>query len=244
MTKAIIIEDMPEAAASLKQMLTKHCPDIAWQGTAGTVIEGAKMIRQIEPDLIFLDIELPDGTGFDVLDIVGEDAAKVIFTTGLNDQALRAFRYAAVDYLLKPIDVDELKTAVQRAARIMTNTTEQRSYLLEVKNSNDLPKSIALHSQDRIHLITIANIIRCQAEGNYTRFLFHDAKPILVAKTLKSYSDLLEAHGFLRVHQSHLINPRYLKEFVKTDGGYLIMQGQTKVPVSVRRRAVVMNYFK
>lgn len=243
MPTAIIVEDQAAALADLTQALEEHCPQIEVLDQATTVVAAAKAIRQEQPDLLFLDIELPDGTGFDLLDILGEWPGSVIFTTGLNDQALRAFRYAAVDYLLKPIDPTLLTQAVQRAERALGQIQEQRQLLRAVHDEQDqLPARLALHSQERIQLVNIDDIIRCESEGNYTNFFLVPNKRLLVARTLKSYSALLKEHGFWRVHQSHLINPRHLQEYVKTDGGYLVMNDGTKIPVSVRRRAAVMKW--
>lgn len=245
MPTAIIVEDQTAALADLTQALKQKCPQVEILDHAASVVAAAKSIRQHQPDLLFLDIELPDGTGFDLLDILGDWPGSVIFTTGLNDQALRAFRYAAVDYLLKPIDPVLLAQAVERAERALGQVQEQRQLLRTVHDQQDqLPSRLALHSQDRIQLIAIEDIIRCESEGNYTNFFVAPNRRLLVARTLKSYSAMLEEHGFWRVHQSHLINPNHLQEYVKTDGGYLVMNDGTKIPVSVRRRALVMKYME
>jgi two-component system LytT family response regulator len=245
MPTAVIIEDNPAAEQHLRSGLQKHCPEVEILASADTVVQGSKFIRQLQPDILFLDIELPDGTGFDVLDIVGSWPGSIIFITGLNDQAIRAFRYAAVDYLLKPLDLDLLKASVDRAVQQQGQLAEQRQLLQQVaKPSAELPDRLALYAQDRIQLVDIANIVRLEAESNYSTFYLNAAKRIVVGKTLKSFSELLTAHQFLRVHQSHLVNPAYISEFVKTDGGYLLLQDGTKVPVSVRRRQLVMDYLQ
>jgi two-component system LytT family response regulator len=243
MLTAIIIEDQPAAEKQLRQYLQAHCQGVEVLAAADTVVQGAKLLRQLQPDLLFLDIELPDGTGFDLLDIMGEWPGSVIFTTGLNDQAIRAFRYAAIDYLLKPIDPALLKEAVAKAENQLGRQHPQRQLLkLAGQPGPTLPQRLALHAQDRIQLVEIKEIIRLEAESNYTNFHLSKQKPILVGKTLKSFTDLLEEHGFLRVHQSHLINPLFITDFIKTDGGYLLLSEGTKVPVSVRRKALVMDY--
>ena len=243
MPTAVIIEDMPAAEERLRMQLRTHCPNIEILASADTVVQGAKMLRQLQPDLLFLDIELPDGTGFYVLDILGEWAGSIIFTTGLDDQAIRAFRYAAVDYLLKPIDADLLQQAVQRAIDLLGHQHQQQQILREVNRpSIQLPQRMALHAQDKIQLVEIKDIIRLEAESNYTTFYLQGHKPILVGKTLKTFADILEEHAFLRVHQSHLINPMFIADFIKTDGGYLQLKNGDKIPVSVRRRNLVMEY--
>ena len=243
MPTAVIIEDMPAAEEQLRLQLRNCCPEVEVLASADSVVQGAKMLRQLQPDLLFLDIELPDGSGFDVLDIMGDWTGSIIFTTGLNDQAIRAFRYAAADYLLKPIDADLLVQAVERATRLLGHQREQQTLLREVNQPTPvLPQRMALHAQDKIQLVEIKDIIRLEAESNYTTFYLRQQKPILVGKTLKSFSDLLEEHQFLRVHQSHLVNPVFISDFVKTDGGYLQLKNGDKIPVSVRRKNLVMEY--
>jgi len=243
MSRAIIIEDNLAAEQHLRANLLQHCPTVEILDAAATVVQGAKIMRQHQPDLLFLDIELPDGTGFDLLDILGDWSGRIIFTTGLDDQATRAFRYAAVDYLLKPIESEELVAAVARAQQLQGQRREQHRLLRQVSDPQAaLPTRLALHAQDRIQLVEIKDIIRLEAESNYTSFFMASSKRLLVGKTLKGFAELLEAHGFLRVHQTHLVNPAFLTEFIKTDGGYLQLSEGTKIPVSVRRRQLVMDY--
>ena len=243
MPTAVIIEDMPAAEEQLRRQLHAHCPEVEILASADSVVQGAKMLRQLQPDLLFLDIELPDGTGFDILDILGDWSGSIIFTTGLDDQAIRAFQYAAIDYLLKPIDAQLLQQAVQRATRLLGYQQQQQQLLREVRRpAAKLPERLALHAQDKIQLVEIEHVIRLEAESNYTNFYLQDQRPILVGKTLKSFANILEEHGFLRVHQSHLVNPAYIRDFIKTDGGYLQLKNGDKIPVSVRRRNLVMVY--
>ena len=185
MLTPIIIEDQPAAEKQLRQYLQAHCPAVEVLAAADTVVQGAKVLGQLQPDLLFLDIELPDGTGFDLLDIMGEWPGSVIFTTGLNDQAIRAFRYAAIDYLLKPIEPALLKEAVAKAEQQLGRQHPQRQLLkLAGQGGPVLPQRLALHAQDRIQLVEIKEIIRLEAESNYTNFYFSKQKPILVGKTL------------------------------------------------------------
>lgn len=244
MPQAIIIEDNPAAEKQLRAILADECPGVEVVCSAASVVAGAKALKNHRADLLFLDIELPDGTGFDLLDILGDWPGGLIFTTALDDQALKAFRYAAVDYLVKPISAPLLKEAVQRALKTEMAYKEQHQLLRQISQENQpLPERIALHAQDRIQLITIKDIVRLEAESNYTSFFLSNGKRIIVGKTLKNYAEILEEHHFLRVHQSHLINPIHIAEFIKTDGGYLLMNNGSKVAVSVRRKALVMAYF-
>ena len=236
---AIIVEDLPEVRAALQDQIGSHCSDVLVAGTADSVVSGARLISQTKPDLVFLDIELPDGSGFDLLDIISHPV-RVIFTTASDAHAVRAFRYAAVDYLLKPIDADELVAAVDRARAPFPTQKAQLSILSQALQHRQ-PERIALHTSDRVHIVALSAIIRCAADGNYTYFHLDDQRPILVARTLKEYDKMLSGAGFLRVHQSHLVNLAKVREYVKTDGVYLVMQDGAKVPVSVRKRQEVLE---
>ncbi len=239
--KAIIIDDNPQAIISLRQDLTDYCPEVTIIGTAEGVVSGVKLLKSTSPDVLFLDIQLQDGSGFDVLEILPEINFGVIFTTSSDAFAIKAFRLAAIDYLLKPIDPEQLQDAVERAKKLTGNRKESLDMIMGSMQKRELPQHIALHTQDKIQLIKIENIIRCEASGNYTGFYFQKNKPLLVTKTLKEFDKTLSPHHFLRVHQSHLINTHQIKEFVKTDGGYLVMQDGAKIPVSVRKRAGVIR---
>lgn len=242
--KAIIIDDNPQAIENLQQDLADYCSDVTVIGTAEGVVSGVKLLKKVKPDVLFLDIQLQDGSGFDVLEILPEVNFGVIFTTSSDAFAIKAFRLAAVDYLLKPLDPDQLIDAVSRAKKISNNRKASLDLVMDSMQRGELPKHIALHTQEKIQLIKIENIIRCEASGNYTSFHLKNEKPLLVTKTLKDFDKTLSPHRFLRVHQSHLINSGQIKEFVKTDGGYLVMQDGAKIPVSVRKRPLVVRFLE
>jgi two-component system LytT family response regulator len=185
-------------------------------------------------------VELPDGTGFDVIDMI-DFPVKVIFVTGSDSHAIRAFRYAALDYLLKPVDPTDLVAAVERAKQSTAVDEERLNIYKSTAHVEKIPDRIALHTTDKIQFIDINDIIRCMADGNYTRFYLKGNVTLLVARTLKDYDNLLSGAGFLRVHQSHLVNLKYIKEYIKSDGGYLVMQDGTKVPISTRKKAEVLD---
>ena len=238
---AIIIEDLPQAVRMLQEDLEKHCPEVNVIGTAHSVVSGAKLLQQQTPDLIFLDIMLGDGTGFDLLEIFPKLRSRVIFVTASDEYALRAFRYAAVDYLLKPVDIEQLKEAVARAAKRQVESPESLQLLKESLARPDvLPKRISLHSQEKIVMVDIDNIVRCEADGNNTRFILSNGEKIFVTRTLKHFEQLLEGHDFIRVHQSHLVNFRYVRGLEKKEGGYLLLKNGEMIPVSVRKKAEVL----
>lgn len=239
--RAIIVEDVEEMRQALEKRLGQACPEIDVVGTAGTVVEAARTVKNTKPDLIFLDIELPDGTGFDLLDIIVHPV-KVIFTTGSDEHAIRAFRYAAIDYLLKPFTNKELAEAVNRADGMSPIETEQVGILAEAMIGS--PRRIALHTSDKIIFVDVGDIIRCEADGNYTHVHIRRKPSVLVARTLKDYDTMLEGKGFYRVHQSHLVNIAAVAEFVKIDGGYLVLKNSDKIPVSTRKRPGVLDWLE
>lgn len=242
MIKAIIIDDIEQARVTLKKDLQVYAADVEVIGEAGGVIEGAKLLKSLKPDVLFLDIQMQDGSGFDLLDILKEINFKIIFITASDAHAIKAFRYAAIDYLLKPVDPDELITALKKLREEKVNESEKYKLLNDSLKDHQKPhERLALHTQEKIHIVSINDIIRCESNVNYTEFFFTGGKKLLVTKTLKDFEDLLSDQGFYRVHQSHLINTRYIKEFVKTDGGYLLMTDGCQVPVSTRKRPEVMK---
>ncbi len=236
MIRAIIIDDIPEARTVLKADLENYCVNIDVVGEAEGVVSGAKLIKEMQPDLVFLDIQMNDGTGFDLLEILPEKKFNLIFTTASDEYAVKAFKFSAVDYLLKPIDPDELMDAVSKVEH-QDQSTDRIALLKENFNQ---PKRLALNTLDKIHIVEVAEILRCESHINYTQFYFTDGTKLLVTKTLKEFDKLLTDQGFIRVHQSHLINTRFIKEFLKSDG-YIIMKDGTKVPVSTRKKQVLMD---
>ncbi len=242
MIKAILIDDIEQARVTFKKDLEVYAPDVEIIGEASGVVEGAKLLKTASPDILFLDIQMQDGSGFDLLDILPEIKFKIIFITASDAHAIKAFRYAAIDYLLKPVDPDELVAAMEKYRENQTDESEKYKLLnYSLKNSSKPNERLALHAQDKIHIIDIADILRCESNVNYTEFFFKDAKRIVVSKTLKEFEDILGDQGFYRVHQSHLVNTKMIKEFVKTEGGHLIMSDGKMVPVSTRKRAEVVK---
>lgn len=242
MIKAIIIDDIEQARNTFKKDLEVYAKDIEVIAEADGVVEGAKLLRQIKPDILFLDIQMQDGSGFDLLDILAEINFKIIFITASDAHAIKAFRYAAIDYLLKPVDPDELKSALDKFRNFKMNENETYKLLNDsLKNHQKPNEKLALHAQDKINIVAISDIIRCESSINYTTFFFQGGKKIVVTKTLKDFEDLLDVHGFYRVHQSHLVNTKCIKDFVKVEGGHLTMIDGSIIPVSTRKRPEVMK---
>lgn len=236
MIKAVIIDDIPEAIEVLKTDLEKYCDNIEVVGSAEGVVTGAKTIKELNPDLVFLDIQMKDGSGFDLLEILPNTDFKLIFTTASDEYAVKAFKFSAVDYLLKPIDPDELMEAVNK----IEDQKQPADRIELLKENFQKPKRIALNTLEKIHIVNVDEILRCESNINYTMFYFTDETKLLVTKTLKEFDKLLSEHGFIRVHQSHLINTKFIKEFIKSDG-YIIMKDGSRVPVSTRKKQALMD---
>lgn len=242
MLTAIIVEDLTDALQLLKSDLESQHPDIKIIATAQSVVSAAKALRKQEPDILFLDIMLGDGTGFDVLEIFPKLSSKIIFVTASDEFAIKAFKFAAIDYVLKPYSDQELSEALARAKAQLQPSQERLNILKDSLVSPDkAPERISLHTLDKIIVVNLNDIVRCEADSNNTKFYLQDGQMIFVTKTLKYFADLLKPYGFLRVHQSHLINIQCITAFIKTDGGYLMLKNGQHVPVSVRKKANVIE---
>ncbi|MBX2817612.1 MAG: LytTR family DNA-binding domain-containing protein [Saprospiraceae bacterium] len=235
--KTIIIDDLPDARALLTADLGAM-PGITLSGSAGSVVEGLRLIKEVGPDLVFLDIDLPDGSGFDILELVDKRDFAVIFTTASDQHAIQAFRFAAVDYLLKPIDPHQLLEAVRRVRPLQLEKMEALRNRLA---GDEHRQSISLSNADEIRVVEVGQIQRCTADNNYTMFYFANGDRFLVSKTLKTYDQILGSLGFIRCHQSHIVNAKYVQGYVRAEGGYLLMKDGTQIPVSIRRKKDVLT---
>ena len=238
--KAAIIDDMDMARASLKADLLEYCPHIDITAEASSVVTGLKMLKDTKLDLLFLDIELDDGIGFDILELIDQYDFQVIFITASDEYAIKAFQISAVDYLLKPIDPTLLQQAVNKATLGKNYNSDQLSVLHD-ELTDKSTKKIVLHTLEKIVSTDINKITRLESSGNYTYFYFVDGSKLLITKTLKDFEKMLSNHQFIRTHQSHLINAEEVKEFIKTEGGYLLMKDGSRVSVSIRKRTEVLK---
>lgn len=244
MIKAVIVEDEQHNREYLARLLERYFPNICLMDAAKDVNSGLNAIATHQPDLLFLDVEMPDGTGFDLLRQLPAENFSIIFVTAYDHYALEAIRFCAIDYLLKPLKVEQLKTAVQKVVTQRGQQEENRllrQLLSNLRQSNPQEKRIALPTQEEILLVKVSEIIRCEGENNYTGFHLRDGRYILVSRTLREFEDLLENYGFLRCHQSHLVNLAEVHSFVKSGGGYLLMSNGTRVSVSRHRKDRVMG---
>ena len=240
--RTIIIEDEEQAVSALLADLKKHCPEVEIVGTTDSVEEGVQLIKKVNPDLVFLDIQLSDGLGFDVLEVYNESNFKIIFTTAYSQYAIKAIKFSALDYLLKPINTDELKLAVQKALETNKETNQSKIENF-IKNQNLLNpnKRIALQTSQGVFLHELQTIIRCNSEGNYTSIHFTNAKRLLIGKPLKEYEDILSGFGFERIHHSHIINLNHLVSYLNKDGGYVVLSDNTSLPVSSRKKSQLLK---
>ncbi|WP_316820277.1 LytTR family DNA-binding domain-containing protein [Pedobacter gandavensis] len=235
MMRAVLIDDEISNLENLRTLLEKHCPQVTIVATAQNVNDAIDTIEAHSPDLVFLDIQMGKQTGFDALKQLPIRNFEVIFVTAYDQYGIQAVKFAALDYLLKPIDIEELMTAVNKASHKLATQiqTSQLDFLLQqLKKPETKGSKIALPMQSEIRYVTLSEIIRCEADNTYTHFFLSGDEKILVSKSLKEYADLLRPNGFLRTHQSHLVNPKYVKSWLKEDGGVLLLMSGEKIPIS------------
>ena len=243
---AIIVDDERNNCENLKELLGKYCPEVEIVGMSHSAAEGIESILLLKPSLVFLDIQMQGVSGFDLLEQLKPVSFEVIFVTAFDQYAIRAIRFCAIDYLLKPVDILELQSAVSRAANKILQREPNLSLtnLLENRNQEKDDLKIALPTSERILFVQVSEIIRCLGDNNYTTVYLKNSDSVLVSKTLKEYEELLTDKGFLRVHQSHLINVRYVRSFEKQDGGYLKMTDGASVPISRQRKQQVLQQLR
>jgi two-component system LytT family response regulator len=240
--RAILVDDEVANLENLKILLNKHCPGIKVIASSTNVDDAFTQVILHHPDLLFLDIQMGKTTGFNLLNLLTEKTFEVVFVTAYDHYGIQAVKFAALDYLLKPVDPEELKAAVEKAQIRIKNKiqSEQLNFLLSQikKNESGSPK-IALPQQHEIRYVSIDDIVRCLADNTYTFFFLSNGDKILISKPLKEYADLLKPQGFVRAHQSHLVNPKFVKSWLKEDGGTLLMDNGDKIPVSKPNREMV-----
>lgn len=233
--KTIIIDDEADARIYLKSLLSLY-DEIELLGEAENVEKGKKLIKATSPELIFLDVEMPDGTGIDLLQSLSNQNFQVIFCTAHDKYALQALRLSALDYLLKPIDPDDLDEAIEKAKATQQIDNRQINTLLNNFKDNQQPQKLILKDKSNFYIVEIPTIIRCQGEGSYTTFVLDDGESITVSKNLRTYEKILDYPYFFRVHNSHLINLNHVKRISRQDGGYVILTDLSEIPISKSRK--------
>jgi two-component system LytT family response regulator len=238
MLRAIIIDDIHNIRQKNVALIKQYCPNVAIIAEADSVASGVTAIKKYLPDLVFLDVEMGDGTGFDLLQKLKPIDFKVIFITAFQEFAVKAFRFSAIDFLLKPIDPSDLIEAVTKAQETLSKEMLELQFstlFSNIERPRNLQK-IVLKTAEKVYSINVQDIIRCESEKNYTTFYMLNGQKLLVSTTLKEYETMLLPMGFFRTHQSHLINMLYFDHYVKTDSGSIIMKDKTVIPLSVRKK--------
>ncbi|PQJ78547.1 LytR/AlgR family response regulator transcription factor [Polaribacter porphyrae] len=242
MINALIIEDEPQAISALKQELALNCPTVIVLDTAQSVKEGIAKISALKPNLIFLDIQLSDGLGLDILQHFISINFKIIITTAYSEYVLQAIKFSALDYLLKPINSKELQVAVAKIEKEnKLNLNKKIEAYIQNQQNTIANKKIVLQTSEGIFIHQIATILKCTSEGNYTQIYFTNDKRLLISKTLKELEELLIPFNFERIHHSHLINLNHLKSYLHKDGGYVVMSDNSTLPVSKRKKTTFIK---
>jgi two-component system LytT family response regulator len=246
MIKAMIVDDKTAAIELLRWLIKENCPEITSVASAITVAEALPLISNFEPDILFLDIQMPQETGFDLLAKVKKWNFEVIFTTAFNEYAIQAIRFSALDYLLKPIDGNDLKKAIERfkAKKESVSGGEElyKNFIQNITRGNNKPLKLALPGVSEIQYVLLEEIVRLQAERNYTRLFFVKGKSFFSSKTLGEYEKMLRESSFIRVHKSHLINTMHIAGYEKM--GMVKMKDGSEIEVSRRKRDLMTNLFR
>ncbi len=248
MTRALLIEDEPEGLANLTNMLHKYCPEVEIVATGGSNADLLRLTegeRSKQYDVAFLDINLPDGLVFRGLEKIHDIPFDIVFVTAYDEYALTAFDFAAIDYVLKPIEADDLRRAVGRSRINRSNSnTKARFELLQqnyAANSPTAMEKIGVAGLDGVHFVRLDEIVRLEAEDNYTHFILSNGQRITASKTIKAYEDTLKSLKFVRVHKRHIVNMRFMKTYIKGEGGFLKLENGETIEVSRRKKAPLLE---
>jgi two-component system LytT family response regulator len=237
MIKAIIIDDEQDAREGLKLSIEKSCPEISILALCESPEIGIKKIHELRPELVFLDVQMPRLSGFDLLEKFETINFEVIFVTAFDKYAIKAIKFSALDYLLKPVDVEELISAVQKIkAKQKNKTAHFKSLLRNIKYNSENFSRLAIPSNNEIILQKTADIVYCEADGNYTTLHLADDKKITVSKTLKEFENILPETDFCRIHHATLVNLAHITKYVKGEGGYVMVTGRRHLDVSRRKK--------
>jgi two-component system LytT family response regulator len=246
MLKVLLIDDEERATDALRLMIEKTVPEIQQVRSCNDPRIAADIIHEYQPALIFLDIQMPHMNGFELLEKMPNKNFKIIFTTAYNEYAIQAIRFSAFDYLLKPVDIEELQLTVRRFLESNEDYKQQYELLKNIMHNIQVPSAeefrLALPTKEGVHFLQPQDIIRCEAVGNYTKFFVSNNKTYLISKTLGDYDTLLTPHNFIRTHKSHLVNKKFIS-FIDHDG-FAVLKDSSKVEVSRRRKEEVMDALK
>lgn len=239
MLRTIILEDEPEVLNSLEIIVDEYCKNLYYIGSASTIKQGREIIKKYQPDLVLLDIKFPDGTAFDLLESLEEIDFKIIFITAYNHFALEAFRYNAIDYLLKPIDTDDLQEAVSKAEALHSQEKADiklKLLLKTVRENGKSPDQLVLHTKTEFHIVKLSDIYYLEADRNRTVFYIKNDKTVAITSQFNEYVNLLGESGFVKIHRCFMINLNEVKSFIKRDGGYVVMNNNGKIPLTIIKK--------
>lgn len=237
--RTVIIDDEQKGRLTIQNLIKKYSPLLEVVGEADCVDKAIELIDREKPELVFLDIEMPDGTGFDVLTNIEYNDFHLIFCTAYDQYAVKAFRFSAIDYLLKPLDPDIFNIAV---SKVLEEQKGDANTKIETLNANHSGfKRLALSAAEGVTIVDVKDVIRCESSVNYTHFIISDGNKVLVSKTLKEFDEMLSQHGFFRVHKSHLVNLNHIKKYIKGEGGWVIMADDSKIEVSRRKKDALLK---
>ncbi len=243
MLTALIIDDEEKGRLVLRQKLADHCPDVVVIGEAEGGENGKSMIESLRPDVVFLDIEMPGINGFEMLNKLNEKNFHLIFTTAYNQYAIKAIKFAAFDYLLKPIDIDELKAAISRIPNLKSPDVSGQLEVLTLNSQKNIKNfnKIAIPTLDGFSFFDLNELIHLDADSNYTLLHFTENRKILASRTLKEFEDQLEEERFIRLHNSHLVNVSFITRYIKGEGGQVVLANGKIIDVSRRKKADLMK---
>jgi len=242
MIKTIIVDDEITSRETIKYLIAEYFSHIEISAEAESVDEAVNAITLHKPDLVFMDIEIKGGTGIQVLKQLSNHDFKLIFITAFNDFAIKAIKFSAIDYILKPINEFEFQSGVERAIAAINkqnNKTSTDSLVVNIESLKD--KKLALRTSQEIHLVNFNDIVHCESDNAYTTFYLNTGEKIVVSKGIGEYAELLSEYGFIRPHQSHLVNIEYIKKLDKSEGGYILLKDKTQIPISGRRRQQLID---
>jgi two-component system LytT family response regulator len=247
MLKAILIDDEEMSRNILRDYIIKYCPDVTITAEAENIQQGIEVIKSHKPDIVFLDVEMPKGNGFDLLEQIKNVDFETVFVTAYDHYAIQALNYSAAYYILKPISIDELISSVEKIKKERTtkNTELSTKILLEYLNSgNGQFQKIVLPLPDGFEVVNVKDIVHCVANDNFTDFHFLSKQKMMICRTLKFYEELLKDVGFIRVHKSHLVNITHIQKYNKGKGGQVTMCNGAVVDVSPNKKEELMRYFE
>ncbi len=243
MYQTVIIDDDQLARRGLRRILEQNFRELEIVGEADSVATGLSLINETEPDVVFLDIEMPDGTGFSLLEKLKKVNFRVVFTTSYSDYAITAFKYSAFDYIVKPVLIENVRATVNRINEIPVLNEKKRVEVLKqnLNQRSEEEQTIALPEINGFTIVKVKDILRCEGERNYSRIYFKDGSSLLVSRTLLDFDNLLVSYGFFRIHRSHLISLKNVNRYLKTDGGMIEMTDKTQLPVSPKFKDELLN---